>query len=669
MKNIRKILIANRGEIAVRIMKTAKKLGIKTVAVYSEIDIDSLHVKFADESYCIGNSELSETYLNIDKIIESAKKTNCDAIHPGYGFMAENALFVDECDKAGIIFIGPDTYSMKIMGNKIEAREFVSKLGVPITYGITGDKQTLLNESIKIKFPVLLKAASGGGGKGMRIVYDITELDEAIEATSREAKSYFGDETVYIEKYIENPRHIEVQILGDNYGNVIHLFERECSVQRRYQKIIEESPSVTLTSELRKLMGEVSVNIGKAINYRNAGTIEFLLDEDLNFYFLEMNTRIQVEHPVTEIVCGIDIVEEQIKIASGQALSIKQENINQRGHAIECRIYAEDPLNNFMPSPGKMLLFKEPVAEDIRIDTGVTKDTVVKSSFDPMICKLISWGNTREEAIFKMHNALSDFIIHGIQTNIMYLKSLLQNEAFIKNKISTKFCDEQNISLTNNLNNIKEKIPFYIPLIAYTLYSLNNKNLQERIHYTDEHNIWNYIGYWRDMMKIKIFFNEIEFTIELEKKNNEYKIIISDKKYYVILSKTEANRIEFYMDNTFHSAYISEDLKYNASVSYSGCIFSLNRRDILHKDASTFRIEDYVELSNNISSPMPGKVIKVNVSSGDIVSKGDLLLIIEAMKMENRILCPVENATIDTVYVKTGQMVDTTATLITFKEQ
>ncbi|MCX6232430.1 MAG: acetyl-CoA carboxylase biotin carboxylase subunit [Bacteroidetes bacterium] len=669
MNIINKILIANRGEIAVRIIKTARKLGIKTVAIYAEIDKDALHVSFADESHCIGEAELSDTYLNIEKIIGIAKKSNCDAIHPGYGFMAENSRFVDACNDAGIIFIGPNTHSMKVMGNKIEAREFVSKFNIPMTKGVTGDKQTLLKASKDIPFPLLLKAAAGGGGKGMRIVNSEAELEEAIEATSREAKAYFGDEAVYIEQFIRNPRHIEVQILGDNFGNVIHLFERECSIQRRYQKIIEESPSPTLTPELRLKMGEAAVRIGKEINYNNAGTIEFLVDESLNFYFLEMNTRIQVEHPITEMVTGIDIVEEQIHIAAGNTLRLKQEDIKQNGHAIECRIYAEDPSNNFLPSPGKMLLFKEPVIADIRIDTGITKHTEIKSAFDPMICKLVVWSPSREEATKKMLTALYEFVIHGIKTNITYLIALLQDEAFIKNKISTKFCDEFTPQIIEKLNLEKSKIPAHIPLIAYTLYSLNNKSIQERTHFTDEHNVWNTIGYWRDLMEIRISLSETEYPVIIESiKNNEYQIQFNGASYNTSLKIIEDHKIEFFINDIFYSAFISEDLKSNAFLSYSGFIFNLIRKDILHKDTATFRIEDYIEVSNNINSPMPGKVIKVNVNVGDEVKKGDVLLIIEAMKMENRIICSKDKAIVESVNVKAGQMVDTITALIVFKD-
>ena len=337
MKLFNKIIVANRGEIAVRIFKSAKKLEIKTVAIYDEKD--QLHIHKADEAYSLGSGELKDTYLNIDKIIGIAKELNCDAIHPGYGFLAENPLFVAACEKENITFIGPGAESMRIMGNKIAAREFINKIRIPTTKGATGNVESLKEQSKNIPFPILIKAAAGGGGKGMRIVHKPDEIDDAIEATSREATNYFGDGAVFIEQFIENPRHIEIQILSDNFGNHIHLYERECSIQRRYQKIIEESPSPTLTQEVRQKMGEQAVKIAREIGYRNAGTIEFLVDKDLNFYFLEMNTRVQVEHPVTEMVTGVDIVEQQILIAAGNQLQYEQKDIVQKGHAIESRIY------------------------------------------------------------------------------------------------------------------------------------------------------------------------------------------------------------------------------------------------------------------------------------------------------------------------------------------
>ncbi len=664
MKLFKKILVANRGEIAVRIMRTAKKLGIETVAIYSEVDKESLHVSYADEAFCIGEVELSDTYLNISKIIEVAKQNGCDAIHPGYGFMAENSKFVNECNNAGIAFIGPNTESMRIMGNKIEARNFVKKLNVPLTEGVTGSIENLISAAKKIKFPILIKAAAGGGGKGMRIVYKESELAEAIEATSREAKSYFGDETVYIEKFIEEPRHIEIQLLGDNFGNVIHLFERECSIQRRYQKIIEESPSPTITPEVRSKMGEAAVAIGKAIGYNNAGTIEFLVDKNLNFYFLEMNTRIQVEHPVTEMVTGIDIVEEQFYIAAGNPLRIKQENIKQNGHAIECRIYAEDPSNNFLPSPGKMCFYKTPSLPNIRIETGISKITEIKSFFDPMICKLIIWESSREIATQKMINALQEFIIHGINTNITYLIALLKNEAFINNTINTKFCDTYTPKIIEQINAEKELIQTHIPLIAYSLYTLNNKNIQERKHYSDEHNIWNIIGYWREVMKIKIMFSEKEFAIDVKMKNiSQFEFEIDSQIFNSELIENVDGKLKFSVNNNLYTTYISEDQKGNAYLSYSGHIFNLLRKDMLRKDNSIFRLEDFVEDTNIVTSPMPGKVIKINAIEGNPYKKGDVLIIIEAMKMENRIFATKE-CKIDKINVKVGEMVESSTTLI-----
>lgn len=664
MKLFKKILVANRGEIAVRIMKTAKKLNIATVAIYSEVDKDSLHVSFADEAHCIGELELSDTYLNISKIIDIAKRTGCDAVHPGYGFMAENSSFVSACVNAGIVFIGPNTNSMKVMGNKIEAREFVKKLNIPMTEGVTGDLKTLLKASKNIAFPLLVKAAAGGGGKGMRIVYSDKELAEAIESTSREAKSYFGDETVYIEKFIEDPRHIEVQIIGDNFGNVIHLFERECSIQRRYQKIIEESPSPTLTQEVRLQMGEAAVKIGKAIGYNNAGTIEFLVDKQLNFYFLEMNTRIQVEHPVTELVTNVDIVEEQFYVAANNPLRIKQEDVKQNGHAIESRIYAEDPSNNFLPSPGKMFMFHEPKLDGIRIDTGITKNTEIKSFFDPMICKLIVWEKDRKEATKKMLQVLENFIIHGIKTNINYLSALLQNEAFVQNKISTKFCDQYTGKINEGILKEKESIPTNIPLLAFTLYALNDKTAQERHHHADEHNVWNIIGYWRDYMSIKIFHAEKEHYVFINSmKKNRYELEIDNQNYSLELTENKDGKLTFLMSGRSYVTYISEDEKGNAFLSYMGHVFNIVRKDVLSKDNSVFRMEDYMEDTNSITSPMPGKVIKINVSEGDDVKKGDVIIIIEAMKMENHIVSP-KDCKIQKINVEAGDRVESSTNLI-----
>ncbi len=667
MNMIHKILIANRGEIAVRVIRTARKLGIKTVAIYSQVDADSLHVSMADEAWCIGEVELSDTYLNIPKIMEVAKKTGSDAIHPGYGFLAENPLFVAACVEAGIIFIGPRPEAMKIMGNKIEARAFVKKINIPMTDGVTGTKEELEKTAHKIGFPVLLKAAAGGGGKGMCIVYEEKELYNAIESTSRQAKAYFGDETVYIEKFIEEPRHIEVQILGDNFGNVVHLFERECSIQRRYQKIIEESPSPTLTPEVRKKMGDSAVAIGKAIGYNNAGTIEFLVDRDLNYYFLEMNTRIQVEHPVTEMVTGIDIVEEQIHVAAGNILRLKQEDIVQQGHAIECRIYAEDPSNNFQPSPGKMTFYKEPEQTGIRIDTGITANTEIKSSFDPMICKLVIWGKDRHEAGQTMLQALGDYIIHGINTNIAYLVKLLQSDAFITNTITTKFCDEHTASLTDAIRNDKKEISFYIPIIGYLMHTMK-RNVKTDPGCCTAPNLWETTGYWRNQMSIRLQFEEEEVMVKIPRYSpNHCVFIIGDNQYHASPKGFATNHIDFTIDHNHYSAWVSEDKENQAYFSTGGHIFRMKRHDILAESVTASLYESSGHDSNHVFSPMPGKVIRVQVGEGDQVKKGDVLMIIEAMKMENLIVSP-RDAVVSAINVNVNDRVESTTVLVEFKD-
>ena len=652
MKLFNKILVANRGEIAIRIIKSARALGIKTVTIYSEVEANALHVKYGDESYCIGKVELSDTYLNIDKIIDVAVKAKCDAIHPGYGFLAENPLFVDACNKAGITFIGPTTHAMKIMGNKIEARAFAKNINVPMTEGVTGDVETMLKAVKSIAFPVLIKAAAGGGGKGMRIVHNENDLKEALESTSREAKNYFGDGSIYIEKFVEEPRHIEVQIIGDNHGNVVHLYEIECSIQRRYQKIIEESPSPTLTDEVRNKMGETAVKIGKAINYNNAGTIEFLVDKDMNYYFLEMNTRVQVEHPVTEMVTGIDIVKEQILIAAGNPLSFTQEEVKQNGHAIECRIYAEDPDNNFMPSPGTMTYYKEPSGEGIRIDTGIEKATTIESFYDPMISKLIVWGADRENARIKIIESLKEYIVHGIKTNVTYLINLLQHDAFIKNNITTKFCDEYKDEMISLMNKGKEVVPYYAPFISYLIYSLDIKDT------ISHNNVWSTIGYWRDLMKINVAFEAKDILVFFNrKKDNDYEFEINNTKYNVHVKDHNEGKLDITINDEPFTTYVSTDTRRNAFISCNGYIFQAIRKDILiTEDVFSGSGGNAGADENRLYSPMPGKVTKINVKEGDTVKKGDNLIVVEAMKMENHVLS-AKDATVVKVNVNVGEMV------------
>jgi acetyl-CoA carboxylase, biotin carboxylase subunit len=443
-KKIHKLLIANRGEIALRIMRSAKEMGIKTVAVFSEIDRNAMHVRFADEAYCIGPAPSSESYLRMDKIIDVAKKSGADAIHPGYGFLSENEDFAALVKKEGLIFIGPSAESMEIMGSKLAAKEAVAKFNVPLVPG-TSTPITDINEAKavakKIGYPILIKASAGGGGKGMRVIENENDFQNQMERATSEAMSAFGDGAVFIEKYIAKPRHIEFQIFGDQHGNVVHLFERECSIQRRHQKVVEEAPSAILTAELRKKMGEAAVNAAKAAKYFNAGTIEFILDEDMSFYFLEMNTRLQVEHPVTEMITGLDLVKLQIKIAEGEKLPFKQEDLEMKGHAIEVRVCAEDPANNFLPDIGTLQTYRVPQGHGVRVDGGFEEGMKIPVQYDPLLAKLVVHAETREMAMDKMKRAIEDFEISGVETTLSFGHFVMRHEAFRSGNFNTRFIE------------------------------------------------------------------------------------------------------------------------------------------------------------------------------------------------------------------------------------
>lgn len=439
---MKKILIANRGEIALRVMRTAQKMGIRTVAVYSEADRNSPHVKFADEAVLLGKAPSSESYLVMEQVIKAAKVTGADGIHPGYGFLSENAVFAQMVEDNGIIFIGPKPHAIKVMGNKLAAKEAVRNYDIPMVPGtekaIT-DVTLAKNIAAEIGFPILIKAAAGGGGKGMRVVNRLEDLSEQMTRAISEAEASFGDGSVFIEKYVASPRHIEIQILADTHGTIIHLFERECSVQRRHQKVVEEAPSSVLTPKIRAAMGKAAVKVAKACDYVGAGTVEFLLDENKNFYFLEMNTRLQVEHPVTEMITGIDLVEAQIKVARGEKLQFNQEALTITGHALELRVYAEDPLQNFMPSIGTLSTYRTPTGKGIRVDDGFEEGMEVPIYYDPMLSKLITYGKNREEAIQLMVKAIGDYKIEGVATTLLFGKFVCEHEAFTSGNFDTHF--------------------------------------------------------------------------------------------------------------------------------------------------------------------------------------------------------------------------------------
>ncbi len=445
MRKIQKLLVANRGEIALRVMRSARELGIKTVAVFSEADRNALHVRFADEAVCIGPPPSAQSYLVMDKIIQAAIQTKSDAIHPGYGFLSENEDFAARVREAGLIFIGPSPESIELMGSKLAAKAAVAKFNVPLVPGTSepiSDLKAAKKIAKEIGYPILIKASAGGGGKGMRIVETEADFENQMERAVSEATSAFGDGSVFIEKYVTQPRHIEFQIFGDQHGNVVHLFERECSIQRRHQKVIEEAPSSILTPALRKQMGEAAVNVARAANYYNAGTVEFIVDENKNFYFLEMNTRLQVEHPVTELITGLDLVKLQIKVAEGEKLPFKQEDLILRGHAVEVRVYAEDPANNFLPDIGTLKTYKRPQGHGIRVDDGFEEGMTVPFYYDPMIAKMICHDETRERAIEKTIRAIDEYEITGLETTLGFCRFVMTHEAFRSGNFDTKFVEK-----------------------------------------------------------------------------------------------------------------------------------------------------------------------------------------------------------------------------------
>lgn len=443
---LQKILIANRGEIAVRIIRACREMGIRTVAVYSEADKNSLHKTLADEAVCIGPAASSKSYLNMKSILEAACLTGADSIHPGFGFLSENASFAKICNDMGIKFIGPSGELINLLGNKSKAKETMKKAGVPVVPGSEGlikNKEEAIELAEKIKYPVILKASAGGGGRGIRVAYSKEELEKSYDLVKQEAKISFGDDSIYLEKFIENPRHVEIQILADEHGNCIHLGERDCSIQRRNQKIIEETPSMAISDKTRKKMGQVAVKAVKEIGYTNAGTIEFLVDKNQDFYFMEMNTRVQVEHPITEMITGIDIIKEQIKIASGEKLSLKQEDITFTGHVMEARINAENPDKNFMPCPGKIVGLHLPGGNGVRVDTAIYSGYTVPATYDAMIAKIIAQGKNREEAIAKLRSAVAELVVEGIDTNADFILKILENKAFRTNKYDTSFIEKE----------------------------------------------------------------------------------------------------------------------------------------------------------------------------------------------------------------------------------
>ncbi len=651
-RKINKVLIANRGEIAVRIIKTLRRLHIASVAVFADNDAHALHRRLADEACPLGNGALKDTYLNVQKIIDAALDAGADAIHPGYGFLSESPELAEACEANNLIFIGPDANSIRLMGNKIAARKIAVKNDIPVTFGMMGSHEEILENADELPYPILIKAAAGGGGKGMHIVWDKDDLCPELERATREAEKFFGDGTVFVEQYIENPRHIEVQVLADHFGNVVHLGERECTIQRRYQKIIEESPSPTLNEQKRQQICETAVRLCKAIGYRNAGTVEFLVDQNLNFYFLEMNTRIQVEHPVTEMRSGIDIVEEQIRIARGKEMGWTQENIQLQGHAIELRIYAEDPENGFLPSPGKVTAYHEPQVRGARVDSSIDGACVISEAYDPMIAKLSCQGKSRQAAIDTASSALKEFIIQGLTTNKAYLWEVIRNEDFINNSISTSFCSNHQEVLLKALNESRKNQSVNDIVAAFLMYDFCKKQVEQR-----PDNVWEEIGYWRYQMQITVDLEGTKVPVSL--RTAEAKKIcgmIGETPFLAEFIQYDSNQLKIMLNGRTETVYCSVNDEQKTIVNFHGLNFTCFRTDQLN-DTLDYACKESVNDKSRLVSPMPGKVVKINVKEGDEVYEGMIMMVVEAMKMENNITASGK-AKVKRILVTEGQMVD-----------
>lgn len=657
-RKIHRALIANRGEIAVRIIKTLKKMHIDSVSIFAENDANALHRRMADEACPLGSGALKDTYLNIQKIIDAALDAGADAIHPGYGFLSESPELVEACEANNLIFIGPDVNSMRLMGNKIEARKIAIANDIPVTLGVTGTQEEIMRQADTLPYPILVKAAAGGGGKGMHIVHHKEDLKDELERASREAQNYFGDGTVFIEQYIEQPRHIEVQVLADHHGNVIHLYERECTIQRRYQKIIEESPSPTLTETKRQEICETAVRLCKAIGYRNAGTVEFIVDKDLNFYFLEMNTRIQVEHPVTEMRTGIDIVEEQIRIAQGKVMGWTQEMIQPQGHAIELRIYAENPENGFLPTPGKVTAYHEPQLRGVRVDSSIDGTCVISEAYDPMIAKLTCHAKDRQSVIENAQNALKQFIIQGLTTNKAYLWEVIKNQCFAENKIDTGFCSTHQEALLKALNESRKALCVNGIALSFLIYDFCKRQIESRTE-----NVWEQIGYWRYRMQLVVDVEDRKIPISInEATAGKIKGVIGEKPFCVEFLQFENNQLKIMLNGRPETVYCSVNDEQKTIVNYHGLNFTCFRTDQLN-DTTDYACKETVNDKSKLVSPMPGKVVKINVKIGDEVNEGMIMMVVEAMKMENNIVA-AGKAKVKKILVAEGQMVDNKMQLI-----
>lgn len=657
-----KILIANRGEIAVRIIKTCKKMGIKTVAVYSEADINSLHVREADEAVHIGGSRASESYLDIKKIIEAINKTGADAVHPGYGFLSENPKFARAVKRSGAVFIGPSPDAMKAMGDKIESKKLAKEAGVnsvPGYLGVIPDAKEAVKIAKKIGYPVMIKASAGGGGKGMRIAWNDKEVLAGFKAAMSEAKSSFGDDRVFIEKYITSPRHIEIQILADQHGHVLALGERECSIQRRHQKVIEEAPSSFVDTKTRQKMYDQAKALAKKVGYYSAGTVEFIMDNKKNFYFLEMNTRLQVEHRVTELVTGIDLVEQMIKIAAGEKLSFTQKDVKLEGHSFEARIYAEEPSHNFLPSVGRLTRYEIPKPrKELLLDTGVYEGGEVSMFYDPMIAKLCSYGKTRDDAIEAMSKGLSEYFIEGVASNISFLESIVRHEKFIKGDISTNFIAEE-YPEGYNATELTEEMTFRFICVGLFMYLDDAKRASMTTQQASGRS--RIIG-----PRWVVIIEDNEYPVYVEDKDGGYEIECKNRLFNIQSNWDLGSNI---FQGTINDENITFRIRYNTEgyrLTHGG-----NRVNVVVRSPRAAQLGRYmpkitdIKKTDKLIAPMAGRIVRVAAKKGETVKAGGELLVIEAMKMENLIKATYD-VKIEDVKVKDGDSVAANQELIKF---
>ncbi|KAG7385301.1 hypothetical protein PHYPSEUDO_001678 [Phytophthora pseudosyringae] len=652
-RSFRKILVANRGEIALRVLRSAQKLNMETVAVYSDADADSQHVKLATEAYRLGPAPASESYLNYPKILEICRLSGAEAVHPGYGFLSENAAFARACQEAGVEFIGPPVKAIEDMGSKSASKDIMIKAGVPVTPGYHGEDQsleTLQQEARKIGYPVLIKAVLGGGGKGMRIVDDDKDFHDALDACVREGQASFGDGRVLIEKYLRKPRHVELQIFGDKHGNVIHLFERDCSVQRRHQKVLEEAPAPNMSEALRKKMGDAAVAAAKAVGYVGAGTVEFLLDEDESFYFMEMNTRLQVEHPVTEMITKQDLVELQLKVAAGQELSIRQEDLQIHGHAIEARIYAENPYNDFLPGSGTLQHLRLPrTSKDVRVDTGIIEGDEVSIFYDPMIAKLIVHGDNRQAALDKMIKALHEYQIVGLPTNIEFVARTADHAAFRKGGVDTSFLNKFGDEVLGSLGTY----PSYARVLgAVSLLLLEQVKRRLAGNRSDElHSPWSddSLAHFRSLETL-----ERKFSLNHDDVKTPVSVKCLSKNCYEVLLDGDAGQENHLVTGTINAMGDFTFRVGNRMFKGTAVVHHQDLHLFCDDDSQRYDYKFHVPLPSfepaegsaggaahsKIVAPMPGKIIKVLVKNGDAITTDQSLLIMEAMKMEHTIRAP-----------------------------